>query len=79
MVRAHPSASHTNAEWVGAILHVRVKAHAVEGAANRVLIEAVAHGLGVRRSAISLVAGHRSREKVLDVGGLRQANLDRLG
>ena len=78
VVRAHPGASRTSAEWDGAVLHVRVTAHAVEGAANRAVIEAVAHALGVRRSAVSLVSGHRSREKVLDVSGLRQANLDRL-
>jgi uncharacterized protein len=78
VVRAHPGASRTSAEWDGAVLHVRVTPHAVEGAANRALIEAVADALGVRRSAVSLVAGHRSREKVLEVSGLRQANLDRL-
>jgi uncharacterized protein len=77
VVRAHPGASRTSAEWDGAVLHVRVTAHAVDGAANRAVIEAVAHALGVRRSAVSLVAGLRSREKVLDVSGFRQANLDR--
>jgi uncharacterized protein YggU (UPF0235/DUF167 family) len=79
MVRAHPGASRTSVEWDGAVLHVRVTAHAVEGEANRAVIEAVAHALGVRRSAVRLVAGQRSREKVLDVSGLRKANLDRLG
>jgi uncharacterized protein YggU (UPF0235/DUF167 family) len=59
-------------------LHVRVTARAVEGAANRALIEAVADALGVRRSAVTLVAGHRSHEKVLEVNGLHQADLDRL-
>jgi hypothetical protein len=77
-VRAHPGASHTSAEWDGAILHVRVTARAVEGAANRALIQAVADALGVRRSAVSLVGGHRSREKLVEVNGLDQANLDRL-
>ena len=79
VVRAHPGASRTSVEWDGAILHVRVTAHAVDGAANRAVIEAVANALRVRRSAVSLVAGHRSREKVLDVSGIRKANLDRLG
>jgi uncharacterized protein YggU (UPF0235/DUF167 family) len=78
VVRAHPGASRTSAEWDGAILHVRVTARAVEGAANRALIEAAADALGVRRSAVSLVAGQRSREKVLEVNGLHQADLDRL-
>jgi uncharacterized protein YggU (UPF0235/DUF167 family) len=50
----------------------------VEGAANRALIQAVADALGVRRSAVSLVAGQRSREKLVEVNGLQPASLDRL-
>jgi uncharacterized protein len=78
VVRAHPGASRTRAVWDGVALHVRVTARAVEGAANRALIEAVADALGVRRSAVTLVAGHRSHEKVFEVNGLQQADLDRL-
>jgi uncharacterized protein len=59
-------------------LHVRVTARAFEGAANRALIDVVADALGVRRSAVTLVAGHRSHEKILEVNGLQQADLDRL-
>jgi len=57
---------------------VRVTARAVEGAANRALIQAVADALGVRRSAVSLVAGKRSREKVVEVSGLDPTSLDSL-
>ena len=78
VVRAHPGASRTGAEWDGAILHVRVTARAVEGAANRALLQAMADALGVRRSAVSLVAGKRSREKVVEVTGLDPNSLDRL-
>ena len=60
------------------MLHVRVTARAVEGAANRALIQAVADVLGVRRSAVSLVAGERSREKLVDVIGLDPTSLERL-
>jgi uncharacterized protein YggU (UPF0235/DUF167 family) len=51
---------------------------AVDGAANRALIQAVADALGVRRSAVSLVAGYRSREKLVEVNSIEQAKLDRL-
>ena len=78
VVRAHPGASRTGADWDGAVLHVRVTARAVEGAANRALIQAVADALGVRRSAVSLVAGKRSREKVVEVSGLDPTSLDSL-
>ncbi|TMD34558.1 MAG: DUF167 domain-containing protein, partial [Chloroflexi bacterium] len=40
--------------------------------------QVVANALGVRRSAVSLVAGERSRDKLIDVNGLEQASLDRL-
>jgi uncharacterized protein len=78
VVRAHPGASRRGAAWDGAVLHVWVTARAVEGAANRALIEAVADALGVRRSAVSLVAGERSREKLIEVIGLDPAHLSRL-
>ena len=78
VVRAHPGASRTGAEWDGAVLHVWVSARAREGAANRALIQAVADALGVRRSAVSLVAGKRSREKLIEVSGLDPTALDRL-
>jgi uncharacterized protein YggU (UPF0235/DUF167 family) len=78
VVRARPGASRTGAAWDGAVLHVRVTARAVEGAANRALIQAVADALGVRRSAVTLVAGKRSRQKVVDVRGLDPTSLDNL-
>jgi uncharacterized protein (TIGR00251 family) len=78
VVRARPGASRTGADWDGAVLHVRVTAHAVEGAANRALIQAVADALGVRRSAVTLVSGKRSRQKVVDVSGLDPTSLDNL-
>jgi uncharacterized protein YggU (UPF0235/DUF167 family) len=57
---------------------VRVTARAAEGAANRALIQVVADALGVRRSAVSLVMGERSRDKVVEVSGLDPAALDSL-
>ena len=78
MVRTHPGASRTGAVWDGAVLHVRVTARPVEGAANRALLQAVADALGVRRSTVSLVAGERSREKLVEVIGLDPTLLERL-
>lgn len=68
-VRAHPGASKERVEWVGETLHVWVTARAVEGAANRALMRAVARALGVRQSAVTLVAGDRARDKVVEVAG----------
>jgi len=71
-VRAHPGASRERVEWEGDVLHVWVTARAVEGQANRALVAAVARGLGVRASAVALVAGERARAKLFEVTGLDQ-------
>jgi uncharacterized protein len=66
-VRAHPGASRERAEWQGDVLHVWVTARAVEGQANRSLVRAIARELGVRATAVALVAGERGRDKVVEV------------
>ncbi len=66
-VRAHPGASRERVEWQGDVLHVWVTARAVEGQANRSLVRAIARELGVRASAVALVAGERARDKVVEV------------
>lgn len=59
----------------GAALVVAVAARAVEGQATRAVLEAVATAFGVRRSAVTLVRGATSRDKLLEVDG---ASADRL-
>ncbi|HZJ26862.1 MAG TPA: DUF167 domain-containing protein [Acidimicrobiia bacterium] len=54
----------------GERLRVRVAARAVEGQANVELQRLVAKRFGVRRSAVSIVRGERSREKSLRIAGL---------
>ena len=51
-------------------LRVRLTAPPVEGAANAALIEFLAERLKVRKSAVSIVSGERSRNKVVRVNGL---------
>lgn len=61
------------------ILHVRLSAPPVEGAANRVLLALLAEALALPRAQIVLVAGERSRRKRVAVRGLaRQELLARL-
>lgn len=45
------------------MLEVRVHAKAVDGAANDAVVAALAKALGIRRSAVTIVRGHRSRLK----------------
>jgi uncharacterized protein len=77
-VRAHPGAARERVRWDGEALHVWVTARAVEGAANRALLAAVGRALGMRPSAVALVAGERGRDKVLEVEGVDAEALERL-
>jgi hypothetical protein len=46
---------------------VRVSARAVDGKATEAALAAVAGAFGVRRSAVTLVSGTSSRNKVVDI------------
>lgn len=50
------------------VLHVRVAAAPVDGAANDALIRLIAETLSVPRSAVRLVRGAQSRHKVIEIG-----------
>ena len=64
-------------ERVGALV-VRVRARAVDGQATEAALDAVAAAFGVRRRAVTLVAGATSRTKILEVEGADPATLSRL-
>lgn len=55
---------------LGDAIKVRVAAAPEDGAANRELTEFVAGALGLAKSAVTLVAGLASRDKVLIVEGV---------
>ena len=61
----------------GDALKVRVQAPPVEGAANQAVVELVAETLGVKRGAVSLVAGESGRRKVVAVAGITPAEAAR--
>jgi uncharacterized protein (TIGR00251 family) len=54
------------------IVLVRVTAPAIDGRANEAVRRLVAKRLGVRRSSVTIVRGHRSRDKVVEIDGLDQ-------
>jgi uncharacterized protein (TIGR00251 family) len=48
-------------------LRVRLAAPPVEGAANKALLELMAHVLGVRASALEIIAGEKGKDKIISV------------
>ena len=70
-VRLTPRASKNEIVGIQAgALRVRLTAPPVEGAANAALIEFIAERLRVRKSAISIISGERSRNKIVRVSGM---------
>ncbi len=49
---------------------VAVKERAVEGRANRAIEKAAAEYFGVAPSRVSIISGHASRDKVVEIKGL---------
>jgi hypothetical protein len=73
-----PNASRDEvAGWLGAILKVKVQAPALDGRANAALAEFLADQLGLPRRAVVLLRGDKSRQKVVRVDGLTQAEVQR--
>jgi len=55
---------------MGDALKVKVHAPALEGRANDELCEFLAGALGLKRNAVTLVQGPKSRQKLVQVDGL---------
>ena len=52
------------------VLYLRVTAPPVAGQANSAVVELVAQVLGLAKSRVQIVSGHRSRDKVVAVDSL---------
>ena len=70
-IRLTPRASRNEVlHYEGGVLHLRLTAPPVEGAANLACCAFVADLLGVPKSTVSVKSGHRSREKTLAIESL---------
>ena len=56
--------------WLGPALKVKVHAPALDGRANDALLEFLTTALGVRRGAVTLIRGEKSRQKVVRIESL---------
>ena len=65
-VKPGARATHVGGASAGSLL-VRVRARAVDGAANEAVLEAVARAFGLKMRQVSLVVGRTGRRKVLEL------------
>lgn len=69
-VRVTPRASRNELTFADGVLHVRLTAPPVEGAANAALIAELAERLGLPRRAIHILRGTAARHKTVALDGL---------
>ncbi len=77
-VRVQPGARRNAIERVAdGALRVRVTSPPERGRANEAVLELLADALDVPKSRLSIVRGHRARQKVVEVEGLTDDELER--
>ena len=59
----------------GETLRIKLRAPAVDGKANKALVEFVANWLRVPKSAVSVLRGEKSRIKVIEIAGVEDGDL----
>lgn len=70
-VYIQPRASKTElAGMHDGVIKIRIAAPAVDNAANRALVDYVAHHLGIAKGCVRIVSGRTSRRKVLEIEGV---------
>jgi uncharacterized protein (TIGR00251 family) len=70
-IKVEPRSSRKGIAGVmGDVLKVKVNAPPVGGAANQELIEILSDEFGIRKSAIRIIKGHLSRDKVVEIEGI---------
>ena len=76
-VRVIPRSSKNSLAWEQDTLKVRLTAPPVDGAANEALIAFLAQCLNVPKRHIQIVSGLSGRQKIVEIGGITEVDLDR--
>ncbi len=70
-LRVQPNAPRSEAvSLADGVFKIRIAAPPVEGKANRELIAFLSQKLGISKSSVTIVRGHTSRNKIIDIDGL---------
>ncbi len=78
-VRIQPRASKNElVAMEGGGLKIRLTAPPVDGAANEALVKFLATVLSVPKSHVEIVSGHTSRDKIVRINGISDAEVKRL-
>jgi uncharacterized protein (TIGR00251 family) len=76
-IRVIPRASRCELVGVqGDALKIRITAPPVEGAANKECIRFLSDMLGVKKSQIKIIAGHRSKNKKVSISGIKRRDIE---
>lgn len=57
-------------------IKIKITASPVEGKANEECVRFIADKLGVRRSRVAIIAGHKSKKKTIAVSGLKIKDIE---
>jgi uncharacterized protein (TIGR00251 family) len=76
-VRVIPGASKNEVAGIqDGALKIKLTAPPVEGKANKACIDFLAHLLGMRRSALAIASGEKSRKKIVTIDGMNLRELE---
>lgn len=71
-VRVEPRSSRKGvAGIVGDALKIRLNSPPVGGAANKEIVEILSEELGIRKTALNIIKGRSSRDKVIEIEGMK--------
>ncbi len=59
----------------GDVYYLKITAPPVDGAANAAVLKFIAGKLGVKKNAVRLISGDKSREKTVEVDGLTEEEI----
>jgi uncharacterized protein (TIGR00251 family) len=74
-VRVIPRSSRNAIAWEQGVLKARLTAPPVDGAANDALVALLAQRLGLPKRSISIAHGATSRQKIVEITGMTEAEV----